>query len=401
MTSHERLLRALKCQQSDHTPCAFMMYKGLKNQCADYRQFLEAQIALGLDTIVELPPRPPIVVNDHYNLHGLPVSHDPRVRIHEWREANETGNIWLVKEYETPDGTLRVEVPWMRDWPWGDHVPFLDDHLVPRARKYLVDQPDDLRPLRYLLIPPTSDEIQTYMQESQPYLDFAREYGLLVAGGWGVGADMVGWLCGLQNLIFMTYRQPDFLGELLQIIADWNYERMGAAFRLPLDLYIKRAWYENCDFWTPDNWKKYLQPHLRREAELAHENGVKFGYLITSQAMPLVEAIIEAGVDVLVGVDPREYDLGALAGIAKGRLCLWGGVNGHLTVESGTPEQVAREVAEAMQHLAPLGGFILSPVDNVRAYSPEIQQNVKALIESWEKMRGISATIKPSNGILR
>jgi uroporphyrinogen-III decarboxylase len=386
-TSRERLLAALSCQQPDRTPCAFMMYKGLKNRCTDYRQFLEAQVALGLDTIVELPPRPPVVVNDHYNLHGLPVAYDPRVRIREWMDADEAGGSWLVKEYETPDGALRAEVPRTRDWPWGEHVPFLDDHIVPNSRKYLVDKPGDLKALRHLLVPPTPPEIETYRQESQPYLDFAREHGLLVAGGWGVGADMVGWLCGLQNLIFMTYRQPDFLHELLGIIADWNYARMQAAFSLPLDLYIKRAWYENCDFWTPGNWQEFLQPILRREADLAHENGVKFGYLITSQAMPLVDLIIEVGVDVLIGVDPREYDLEALARKAKGRLCLWGGVNGHLTVEGGAPRQVAQEVGDAMRRLAHLGGFILSPVDNVREYSPEIEKNVQALIESWERLR--------------
>ncbi len=386
-TSRERLLAALDCQQPDHTPCAFMMYKGLKNQCADYRQFLEAQMNLGLDTVVELPPRPPVVVNDHYNLHGLPVSYDPRVRIREWAETNDTGGTWLVKEYETPDGTLRVKVPKTRDWPWGEHVPFLDDHIVPRARKYLIAQEGDLRALRHLLVPPTPLEIEEYQRDSQPYLDFARQHGLLVAGGWGVGADMVGWLCGLQNLIFMTYRQPDFLRDLLEVIADWNLSRMRAAFSLPLDLYIKRAWYENCDFWTPKNWQAFLQPSLRQEVELAHGAGAKFGYLITSQAMPLIDLIIETGVDVLIGVDPREYDLEALAAKAKGRLCLWGGINGHLTVERGTPGQVAQEVADAMQRLAPLGGFILSPVDNLREYSPEIEGNVKALVESWEKLR--------------
>ena len=387
MTSRERLLAALNCQQPDFPPCAFMMYKGLKNQCKDYFEFLQKQIALGLDTIVELPPRPPVVVNDHYNLHGLPVSYDPRVQMHEWSEKNEAGGNWLFKEYVTPDGTLSVEVPRTKDWPWGEHIPFLDDHIVPNARKYLVDRPEDLQALRHLLVPPTTREIETYRQESQPYLDFAREHGLLVAGGWGVGADMVGWLCGLKNLIFMTYRQPDFLHELLEIIADWNYARMQAAFSLPLDLYIKRAWYENCDFWTPVNWKKFIQPSLRRDAELAHQAGAKFGYLITSQAMPLIDAITESGVDVLIGVDPREYDLEALALKTQGRLCLWGGVNGHLTVEGSTPEQVTGEVEFAMQLLASQGGFILSPVDNVREYSPQIERNVKALIESWERLR--------------
>ena len=391
-TSRERMLAALNCQPPDHTPCAFIMYKGLKNRCKDYLEFLEKQLSLGLDTIVQLPPRPPIVVNDHYNLHGLPVSYDPRVRIREWSESDGKGGNWLVKEYETPDGALRIEAPRTRDWPWGEHVPFLDDHLVPNARKYLVEGPGDLPALRHLLVPPTRGEIEAYQRESQPYLDFARQRGLLVAGGWGVGADMVGWLSGLQNLIFMTYRQPEFLGELLQIIAGWNLARMDAAFSLPLDLYIKRAWYENCDFWTPANWRKYLQPILRQEVELAHQNDARFGYLITSNAMPLIDLIVESGVDVLIGVDPREYDLEVLAGKARGKMCLWGGVNGHLTVEGGTPAQVAGEVGDAMGCLAPQGGFILSPVDNVREYSPEIEQNVQALIESWERLKNVIAS---------
>ena len=386
-TSRKRMLAALEYQHPDHTPCAFMMYKGLKNQCKNYFEFLEKQMALGLDTIVQLPPRQPVVVNDHYNLHGLPVSYDPRVGIREWKEADDKGVIWLIKEYETPDGTLRVEVPKTKDWPWGNHVPFLDDHIVPNSRKYLIENPNDLPALRHLLVPLTQDEIEAYQQESQPYLDFAKQHGLLVSGGWGVGADMVGWLSGLKNMIVMTYRQPDFLGGLLGIIADWNLSRMEAAFSLPLDLYVKRAWYENCDFWTPDNWKKYLQPILQKEAELAHQHGAKFGYLITSQAMPLIDLIIESGVDALIGIDPREYDLQMLAKKAKGKLCLWGGVNGHLTVEGGTPEQVAQEVNDAMKMLASLGGFILSPVDNVREFSSEIEGNVKTLIDTWEKLK--------------
>jgi len=52
-------------------------------------------------------------------------------------------------------------------------------------------------------------------------------------------------------MILMAYRQPDFLRKLLALIAAWNRTRMEAIFTLPVDLYIKRAWYENCDFWTP------------------------------------------------------------------------------------------------------------------------------------------------------
>lgn len=386
-TSRQRVLAALECRTPDHVPCVFMMYKGLKNGCRDYHHFLQAQLDLGLDTVVELPPRPPVVVNDHYNLHGLPVSFAPGVLVQEWASEAGPGVRLLVKEYHTPDGVLRVEVPCTPDWPWGEHVPFLDDHTIPGAHKQLVEGPGDLPALGHLLVPPSAEEIEAYRQESQPYLEFAREHGLLVAGGWGVGADMVGWLCGLKEMIFLSYRQREFLHGLLEMIAEWNLSRMRAAFHLPLDLYIKRAWYENCDFWTPAAWKIFLQPSLRREAALAHEAGAKFGYLVTSKAMPLLDGIIEAGVDVLIGVDPREFDLEVLNEKTRGRLCLWGGVNGHLTVETGAPAEVRAEVLEAMRLLSPGGGFILSPVDNVRQFTPQSEANVRQLIATWGELR--------------
>ena len=79
------------------------------------------------------------------------------------------------------------------DWPWGEHVPFLDDHIIPGARKQLVERTDDLDALRHLLVPPTTEEITIYQQESQPYLELAREHGLLVSWRLGRGGGH-GWL---------------------------------------------------------------------------------------------------------------------------------------------------------------------------------------------------------------
>ena len=379
------MLAALACQPIDHTPCAFMLFKGLHSRSRSYLDFLQAQLALGLDTFVQLPPRPPRVVNDHYNLHGLPVHFDPQVQVKEWKE-NLPGEELpiLIKEYQTPAGTLRAEVRQTRDWPWGDHLTLFDDYIEPRSRKFLVETIQDLEPLRYLLAPPTEDEIQQFQADSQPVLEFAQQKKLLVAGGWGVGADMIGWLSGLTNMIKFTRRQPEFIHAMLELISAWNRSRMQVVLSTGIDLYIKRAWYENCDFWTPNTWRTFLQPILKQEADLAHQHGARFGYLLTSSAMHLIELIIEAGVDVLIGVDPKEYDLRRLAELSAGRLCLWGGVNGHLTVERGTPDQVALEVETALDIFRERPGFILSPVDNVREFSPSIEANIQALLQSWQ-----------------
>ncbi|MBI3923028.1 MAG: hypothetical protein HY318_16530, partial [Armatimonadetes bacterium] len=61
-------------------------------------------------------------------------------------------------------------------------------------------------------------------------------------------------------------------------------------------------------------------------------------------------------------------------------------VNGFLTVERGTPREIEAAVHQAIDILGP-GGFILSPVDNVRDPSDEVWRNVEVFIEAWKQCR--------------
>ena len=119
------MLAALSNGEPDHVPCAFMLHGGLKDRCASYGEFIERQLRMGLDAFVELPPRPPGIENDYFNLHGLPVSYDPCVRIREFVERDpEQPYPLLIKESETPAGTLRAEVWRTPDWRWGGNQRF-------------------------------------------------------------------------------------------------------------------------------------------------------------------------------------------------------------------------------------------------------------------------------------
>lgn len=386
MSSRERILAAFDHREPDHVPLSFMLFNGLKSISKDYVDFIQRQIDMGLDVFVELPPRPPVVVNDYYNLHGIPVSYHPSVVVNEWIERfPDEHHPIMIKEYQTPAGTLRTEVQQTADWRWGDHVPFLDDYLVPRSRKFLIDSEADLDALAYLLMEPTPEEAGAFQAESQSVIELAKKHDLLLTGGWGVGADMIGWVYGLQRMLFAVYDQPEFIKRLLSMIADWNRKRMKVVLDAGVDLYIKRAWYENCDFWTPSTYHEFLSPILKADIELAHKKGARFGYLISSNAMPLLEEFVELGIDVIIGVDPAVWDLDAANQVLGGKVCIWGGINGHLTVEQGSEDQIREEVQRAIRQLSPGGGFILSPVDNVREYSISIQKNVAILINEWQR----------------
>jgi uroporphyrinogen-III decarboxylase len=102
--------------------------------------------------------------------------------------------------------------------------------------------------------------------------------------------------------------------------------------------------------------------------------------------MPLLDEFVEVGIDVVIGVDPAAWDLQATKEILGNKVCIWGGVNGHLTVEQGSQAKIREEVRIAMQQLSPGAGFVLSPVDNVREYSSSIKENVATMIDEWQQL---------------
>ncbi len=386
MTSRERMLAALDRREPDHVPCSFMIFGALKARCRDYAEFVERQVEMGLDVFVELPPRPPVVVNDYYNLHGLPVVYDPRVEVREWveRPADEPTPV-MVKEYHTPAGVLRTEVRQTEDWRWGDHVPLFDDYLVPRSRKYLVTGPDDLEALRYLLAPLTDDDIRAFGEESAPALAQARRHRLLVAGGWGAAADVLVWLMGFTEMVMAAVDQPEFLRDLLGLVEEWNRARLEVLLDQGIDLYLKRIFYESTDFWSPRLYREFLQPILAADVDLAHQAGAVVGGMMTTGTLPLVDELVATGMDAIIGVDPLATDMAAIKAKAAGRIALWGGVTGYTTVEHGTEEEVRAEVREALRVLSPGGGFVLSPVENIRDTSEHTWRNTLALVEEWRR----------------
>ena len=388
--SRDRMLAALESRGGDYLPCSFMIFTALQKRCRDQFEFIEKQMELGLDAKVELPE--------------LPFRFHPETKIKEWKEVRKEEECPLLyKEYLTPEGKLTSIVRKTEDWPYHDHVPFFNDYLAPRSKKFLIERKEDLKRLKFLLAEPTAEDISDFRSQSKELKKFAKEKGLLLSGGWGssnpgkgidadggtMGADALMWLCGIVNAIFLAMDEPELIEELLEIISAWNIKRMDIYLEQGIDLLVRRAWYEGTDFWSPALYRRFIYPILKKEIDIVHEAGAKFGYIMTSGAMPLIDDFLELGIDVLIGVDPvmgKGTDLKILKGKLGDKISLWGGVNGFLTIEKGEKKEVEKATEEAIRILGPKG-FILSPVDNVTEVSERTWENVKTMIKTWEKMR--------------
>lgn len=390
MASRERMLCAIEGKAADYVPLSFMIFSACERRCGGPLDFFLRQKELGLDAVVELWRLNADEVKDCGDAPGPPVAFGPEVKVREWREAPAGERYPLLhKEYQTPHGTLTTTVQQTDDWRLGDHVPFLDDYVEARSTKPLVTCFDDLPPLRFLLAPPRMHELARTRQLWATGIRFAQENELLSAAGWSVGGDALAWLCGLQASVMMAMDQPELLEGVLDAVGDWNRWRMEVMLDAKPDLLVRRGWYEGTDFWSPALYRRFLLPRLAAEVRMAHQAGAKFGYILTSGAMPLLDMIIGAGVDVLIGVDPiqgKGTDMAEMKRRTKGHLALWGGVNGFITVERGTPQGIREAVRLALDTLGP-DGFILSPVDNIRDTSEEVWERAMVMIEAWKEIR--------------
>lgn len=390
LTSRERMLRTLNFEEADHLPCCFMSFSALRKRLnEDMFALSKAELEMGLDSMLFIPAAGRPLRTNHPDLRGLPVRPAPEVETREWREDSPGTPGILHKEYVTPAGTLSTGVRLSEDWTHGDHIPFIDDYQIPRQLKPLITGPEELDALQYMLTPPSEADRAAYQQEAERAHAFVAEHGALLAGGWGVSMDMVNWLCGMQQLIMLSLDNPGFVEDVLEMVHQWNMQRMELVLSAPVDLYIRRAWYEGVDFVVPSFFRKAILPRLKAEVDLAHSRGAKFGYICSSGTSPLLKDYVESGIDVLLGVDPVQgthTDMPLMKKELDGEVVLWGGVSGAVTVELGAEEEIRQAVRTAVETLGPKG-LILSPVDNITVDEPLTWQNVDVFIDEWKKVR--------------
>ena len=375
-----------------------MLFYILYDRCKTDAEFVEKQLDLGLDAFVHVGH-----LNHELHLYG---GLDPRVQVHEWVEQGN-GLKTLCRKLDTPAGSLTGRIRQRDGWPTEEDFPLLKDWLVGRAEEVLVKPEEDLEKLPYLFGPIKDEDIRVLREEAAEADKLARRHGLLQVGGWkgsvrpgvqvdpGVmGCDAMAWLSGFENIMILSLTKPELIREYLRIIHEWNLKQIEVYLEVTrADLIIRRGWYETTEFWTPEVYREIVAPTLRREAELVHQAGRKYGYIITSAFVPLLEDIIDSGVDVLIGLDPKEGKGTDLKLVKKsfreaGR-ALWGGVSGPMSVETATAAQTEQAVCEALEILGKGGGFILSPVDNVREQTETAWKNTRRFLDVWKANRAV------------
>jgi uroporphyrinogen decarboxylase len=199
--------------------------------------------------------------------------------------------------------------------------------------------------------------------------------------GLGTG-DFQAWMITLAT-------EPDYVHALAEkLVEAWieNLRRFNDAVgdRVQIIQFNDDLGTQEAPFLSVRMFRELIFPYYKRGLDWIHRNTDKKVFMHNDGAIfDFVPTLIEMGVDILnpVQTTAKGMDPVKLKRQFGDRIVFWGGsCDCQGTLAFGTPDQVAREVEEAIEVFAPGGGYVFTSVHNIQAAVPP--ENVIALFKT-------------------
>jgi len=133
---------------------------------------------------------------------------------------------------------------------------------------------------------------------------------------------------------------------------------------------------------SPQVYRELIKPrHGRIVTAVKSRNNVKVLFHTCGSVYPLIEDLIEIGVDALnpVQVSARNMDPVKLKKEFGDRIAFWGAIDTHRILPFANPMEVREEVRSIIDRMGKGGGYVLSAVHNIQAEVPP--ENIVSMFE--------------------
>lgn len=177
--------------------------------------------------------------------------------------------------------------------------------------------------------------------------------------------------------------QPDKINQLLDFCRQASYRYALAQIEQGAHATSIGDSTSGPDVISPKYYRQYAYPHVERLVRDLKAKDILLAYHICGNATPIIREMVDTGAAILE-ID-QKADLRESKAKSAGKTTLLGPVDPSEIMGSGTPEQVAVHCQEAIDILAPGGGFILGPGCALPATTPD--ENIFAMIETASRYR--------------
>jgi len=177
-------------------------------------------------------------------------------------------------------------------------------------------------------------------------------------------------LMGFEGLMMAFAVAPDLVRELVEMSVDLNIRMAGEAARFGADFVFTGDDYSSgqAPFMAPQVFEELMFPGLKRVIKGFHEHGLPVIKHTDGNIMPLLDMILEAGIDCLDPIDPLGgMDMADMKQKHGRRIALKGNVNCATTLVNGTIAEVVQETLSVIKAAATGGGLILSSSNSIHS----------------------------------
>ena len=197
------------------------------------------------------------------------------------------------------------------------------------------------------------------------------------------------FLRGTTQFLMDMIDHPRLVHELIELTLSHDVRAMQRAVGAGVDVVVFGDDYadKNSTLMSPRHFKEFILSGLKRCVDAAHEAGAYVVKHTDGNVMPIIDMLVETGIDALNPLEPNAgMDIGLLKDRYGKRVALVGNIDCGYVLSQAPVEEVRRVTRETIRRAAPGGGFCLSSSNSI--HSSVKPENFMAMIETWREERG-------------
>jgi uroporphyrinogen decarboxylase len=234
--------------------------------------------------------------------------------------------------------------------------------------------------------PPDPHEPDQYREAAYLIEKYGKTHSI-VGGVLGSVFEGPWYLRGMDQFLTDLLVNKDYAAALIDMVADYHLKAGLKLIEMGCDLILAGddVGIQDRMLISPELFREFVKPryaYLFGEYKKLNPE-VKIATHICGYIEPIIDDLIDAGVDILNPVQPTAMDPGRLKRRFGKRISFWGAVDDQRVLPFGTQDQVAEEVRLRLGQLAPGGGYILCSSHNVQPTTPI--ENIRSFYAAAKK----------------